>query len=1078
MANSFVRYTGNGSTTAYSISYTYRDAADLIVSVNGVATTAYSLNAAGTTLTFDSAPASSSAIEIRRKTSQTTRLTDYAAGSVLTENDLDTDSNQAFFMGQEAIDDANDVIKISSTDFQYDAGNKQIRNVANPTSNQDVATKHYLENTFLTTANKTALTTINANIANIIAVNNNATNINSAVSNSTNINLVANNIGSVNVVATDIAKVIEVANDLQEAVSEVETVADDLNEATSEIDTVAVNIANVNLVGNSINNVNALAPKVTELGLLGTSAVVTDLGILGTSANVTAMGHLGTSANVTAMGLLGTSAVVTDMGLLGTSANVTAMGLLGNSTVISNISTVSSKNTEIGLLGTSANVTAMGHLGTSANVTAMGLLGTSSVVTDMGILGTSTNVSNMSTLAGISGLSTLASNNANITAVAGKVTEIGLLGTSANVTNMATLGTSTNVSNMSTLAGITNLNNLANAHASVTSVANNLASVNAFGETYRIASSAPTTSLNSGDLYFNTSTNVLNVYGASGWQNAGSSVNGTSERFKFVASGTPTTFTGNDANGNTLAYDAGFIDVYLNGIKMVNGTDVTVTSGSSIVFASALTNGDIVEAVTFGTFSVANLNASNLTSGTVPSARVSGAYTGITQTGTLTSFASTGIDDNATSTAITINSSEQVAIGTTSHSSGANITLSGQGFGSVGADSGSIAFGSNTSYQGRIYQDNASSDFFIENTYSSGEIAFKTNSSERMRLTSTGLGIGETAPLGQLHVKSADSGVSSVNGGANELIVENSSDAGITIASGSTSFGKILFADSSNNADGQILYDQNGRSLRFSTAGAEAVRIDSSGNLLVGKTAIALATVGAELRENGQITGTRDGNASLILNRLNSDGDIAKFYKDGTVIGSIGTRGGNLYVGNGDVALKYSGTNDAVFPSTAVDGAGRDNAIDLGASGTRFKDLYLSGGAFLGGTGTANKLDDYEEGDWTPTAVDGIAGLTKVKATYTKIGRSVTVYAEVNAFTSKDGNQLRIGGLPFNPSLDGQYMQGTADSDSGSVGIARTDSTNGRIRFYRSDGTSSASRTTFIGTNLGSGLRFSLTYFT
>ena len=73
---------------------------------------------------------------------------------------------------------------------------------------------------------------------------------------------------------------------------------------------------------------------------------------------------------------------------------------------------------------------------------------------------------------------------------------------------------------------------------------------------------------------------------------------------------------------------------------------------------------------------------------------------------------------------------------------------------------------------------------------------------------------------------------------------------------------------------------------------------------------------------------------------------------------------------------------------------------------------------------------------------------------------------------------MRIGGLPFNPSLDGQYMQGTADSDSGSVGIARTDSTNGRIRFYRSDGTSSASRTTFIGTNLGSGLRFSLTYFT
>ena len=119
MANSFVRYTGNGSTTAYSISYSYRAAADLTVTINGVATTSYTLNSAGSTLTFDTAPANASSIEIRRKTSQTSRLTDYAAGSVLTENDLDTDSTQAFFMSQEAIDDASDVISLDNSDFQY-----------------------------------------------------------------------------------------------------------------------------------------------------------------------------------------------------------------------------------------------------------------------------------------------------------------------------------------------------------------------------------------------------------------------------------------------------------------------------------------------------------------------------------------------------------------------------------------------------------------------------------------------------------------------------------------------------------------------------------------------------------------------------------------------------------------------------------------------------------------------------------------------------------------------------------------------------------------------------------------------
>ena len=93
MANSFVRYTGNGSTTQYAVNFTYRDQADITVTINGVATTAFTYNASGTQITFNTAPASASAIEIRRTTSQTSRLVDYAAGSVLTENDLDTDSN-------------------------------------------------------------------------------------------------------------------------------------------------------------------------------------------------------------------------------------------------------------------------------------------------------------------------------------------------------------------------------------------------------------------------------------------------------------------------------------------------------------------------------------------------------------------------------------------------------------------------------------------------------------------------------------------------------------------------------------------------------------------------------------------------------------------------------------------------------------------------------------------------------------------------------------------------------------------------------------------------------------------------
>ncbi len=228
-----------------------------------------------------------------------------------------------------------------------------------------------------------------------------------------------------------------------------------------------------------------------------------------------------------------------------------------------------------------------------------------------------------------------------VSTVAAKSTQIGLLGTSDAVSDMNTLGTSQTVSDMNTLAAISGLNTLASNSANVTTAANNLSSINNFAEVYRISSSAPTSSLNVGDLYFDTTANELKVYKSSGWAAAGSTVNGTAARFKYTASANQTTFTGSDDNGNTLAYDAGFIDVYLNGAKLVNGTDVTVTSGSSIVLASGATLNDIISIVAYGTFNVASINASNITSGTINSARLPTVPTTKGGTG-LTSIGSAG----------------------------------------------------------------------------------------------------------------------------------------------------------------------------------------------------------------------------------------------------------------------------------------------------------------------------------------------------------------------------------------------------------------------------------------------------
>ena len=159
-------------------------------------------------------------------------------------------------------------------------------------------------------------------------------------------------------------------------------------------------------------------------------------------------------------------------------------------------------------------------------------------------------------------------------------------------------------------------------------------------------SSAPTVD-NDGDplavgmMYYDTSTNQLKIYSSSGWQNAGSSVNGTSGRYTYTISGTPSSVTGVDDSGNTLAYDAGYIDVYKNGVKMVNSTDVTVTSGDTVTFASALADGDIVDIVTFGTFNVATIDGSAITTGTISSARLPTVPTTKGGTG-LTSIGSAG----------------------------------------------------------------------------------------------------------------------------------------------------------------------------------------------------------------------------------------------------------------------------------------------------------------------------------------------------------------------------------------------------------------------------------------------------
>ncbi len=143
------------------------------------------------------------------------------------------------------------------------------------------------------------------------------------------------------------------------------------------------------------------------------------------------------------------------------------------------------------------------------------------------------------------------------------------------------------------------------------------AAYDSFDDRYLGAKSSAPSLDNDGDalvvgaLYFDTTTDTMKVYGSGGWVAAGSAVNGTADRFKFTATASQTTFTGADDNASTLNYDAGYLDVYLNGVRLVNGTDFTATNGTSIVLATGATANDILEVVAFGTFALANFSVND-----------------------------------------------------------------------------------------------------------------------------------------------------------------------------------------------------------------------------------------------------------------------------------------------------------------------------------------------------------------------------------------------------------------------------------------------------------------------------------
>jgi len=316
-----------------------------------------------------------------------------------------------------------------------------------------------------------------------------------------------------------------------------------------------------------------------------------------------------------------------------------------------------------------------------------------------------------------------------------------------------------------------------------------------------------------------------------------------------------------------------------------------------------------------------------------------------------------------------------------------------------------------------------------------------------LALSTTAVGVSETSPLGKLHVKTADTSVSSVSAQGNLLVLEDSEN-GLSILSSAAGAGYILFGDSADNDVAGIIYDHSSNAMIFNTNAAERLRITSAGNVGIGTTAPAANLHIASATDGGiRIQGGASGLSYIDL------ADTAS----GTPAGSIA----------------YNHIANAITFST-----------DTNVERARITSNGLS---FNGDTAAANALDDYEEGTFTPSLIfsGGSTGITySIQAgKYVKIGSKVSVncYVVLSNKGSSTGN-ARIDGLPFTvPNNSANYSPATIFLDGGitytgqAQGFANINSTSVNLGNVTEAGTATALTDTNFSNS--SAIMVSLTYF-
>ena len=201
------------------------------------------------------------------------------------------------------------------------------------------------------------------------------------------------------------------------------------------------------------------------------------------------------------------------------------------------------------------------------------------------------------------------------------------------------------------------------------------------------------------------------------------------------------------------------------------------------------------------------------------------------------------------------------------------------------------------------------------------------NIPDAITVSGSNVGIGTSSPSQKLHLS-----------GSTPIIrlTDTDTNAYGEISSSSSDGNLMFFADQGNT--------QANTTIRFYVDTAERMRLDSSGNLFVARTAEGDSNVGHTFRVDGFSQTTRSGGLVADFNRLSSDGDILRFQKDGTSVGTIGNKN-RLYMAGTDIGIYFGPTYIAPVNSL---GNLRDNQYELGNPSYRWEDAFITNGVTTG----------------------------------------------------------------------------------------------------------------------------------